>query len=63
MDGLRNTAIVYMILWLIEKFHEVYFAFTDSIWLFIFTISALTGWGALEINKHPEFVVNMFKSG
>lgn len=62
MEGLRNTAIVYMILWLIEKYHEIYFRYTESIWLFVFTISALACWGAFEINKHPQFVVDMFKS-
>ena len=62
MDGLRNTAIVYMILWVIEKYHEIYFKITSNIWFFIFTISSLVCWAALEINKHPEFVVDMFKA-
>jgi len=62
MDGLRNTAITYLILWVIEKYHEIYFKITKNYWLFVFTISAGVAWGALEINKHPEFVVNMFKA-
>ena len=62
MEGLKNTSIVYMILWVIEKYNELYFIATSNVWAFVFSISALLCWGALEINKHPEFVVQMFKS-
>ena len=62
MDGLRNTAIVYFVLWVIEKYHELYFKITDNIWLFVFRLSAFVCWAALEINKHPEFIVEMFKA-
>ena len=62
MEGLKNTSIVYLLLWVIEKYHEAYMIVTENIWFFVFTISAFVCWGALEINKHPEFIVEMFKA-
>jgi hypothetical protein len=62
LEGLRNTAIVYLILYCIEKYFWACDHFFDQLWVFVFSIAALVCWGAIEINKHPDFVVNMFKS-
>lgn len=62
LSGMRNTIIVYGILWLIEKYHEIYFAVSSSIWFYLFSMSALLYYLALRINSNPEFVVDMFKA-
>ena len=62
MEGLRNTAIVYFFLWCGEKYTEIYFGITQEIWLFIFMTSVIMYYVALEVNKHPEFVVSIFQS-
>ena len=62
MDGLKNTSIVYLILWSIEKYHEYYFNLTSNGWGFIFSMSALVYYLALWLNMHPEFVVSLFKA-
>ena len=61
MTGMRNTIIVYGIIWLIEKYHEIYFALTKNIWLYMFSLSLLCYYLALRINSNPQFVVDMFK--
>ena len=61
MDGLRNTIIVYGILWAIEKYHELFFALSKNVWIYVFTISALSYYLALKINSNPQFVIDMFK--
>ena len=61
LTGMRNTIIVYAILWLIEKYHEIYFSLSKNIWLYMFSISLLTYYLALRINANPQFVVDMFK--
>ena len=60
MHGLINTAIVYSVLWGIEKYLEVYFATTDDMWVLIFSMSALFYYIALQINMHPEFLIALF---
>ena len=62
MEGLRNTTLIYLLLWGIEKYYELYFNMTQNAWGFMFSMSALVYYLALEINKHPEFVVSLFKS-
>jgi hypothetical protein len=62
IEGLKNTTIVYMILWVIEKYFELYFMLSDNAWMFIFSMSVMVYYLALEANKHPEFVVSLFKS-
>jgi len=59
-EGLSNTAIVYLSLWAIEKFWEIQDATIDSGWVFVFFVAAFVCWGAIEINKHPGFVVSFF---
>ena len=61
-EGLANTAIVYLSLWGIEKFYEIQRCTIDSGWVFIFFVAAFVCWGAIEINKHPGFIISMFKS-
>ena len=62
LTGLANTAIVYTILWGIEKFHEVYFKLFKSASVFIFFCCLGLYFIAMEINKNPQFIVNMFSS-
>ena len=62
MEGLKNTAIVYLVLYCIEKWYWVSEKLFDEIWVFVFTLAAFVCWAAIEINKHPEFVVDMFKT-
>jgi len=38
MDGIRNTSIVYWVLWSVEKYFEIYFIYSDSVWVFLFTM-------------------------
>jgi hypothetical protein len=53
MEGMRNTAIVYSCLYGLEKHHELTFKVTDNIFAYIFTLSAIVYYCALEANKNP----------
>ncbi len=53
MEGLRNTAIVYSVLYSLEKHHEIMYTISDSLWAYIFTASAIIYYVALEANKNP----------
>ena len=61
LDGLTNTTIVYLILWICEKFQESYFHRTDNIWLFMFILSWILYFISYQLHMHPEFIVSMFK--
>lgn len=62
LTGLANTAIVYSILWTIEKYSEAYFKCFENCAVFVFILCAAIAYMSYELNKNPEFVVNMFKS-
>lgn len=53
IEGLRNTAIVYTVLWGLEKYNEIYWRFTSNPWFFIFSLSAFIYYVALYLNMHP----------
>tara|TARA_B110000285_G_C14626514_1_gene381492 strand:+ start:303 stop:560 length:258 start_codon:yes stop_codon:yes gene_type:complete len=60
LNGLYNTCVTYLVLWLIEKYAEIFFRVSYNLVVFAFTIFGLMYWIALTLNKHPEFVVSMF---
>jgi len=60
LDGMRNTALVYAVLWGLEKYSEFYFEFSRSPYLYIFSLSAFTYFSALYLNTHPEIIVSLF---
>ena len=60
LDGLYNTCVTYSVLWLIEKYAEIFFRVSYNLVVSAFTIFGLMYWIALTLNKHPEFVVSMF---
>jgi hypothetical protein len=62
LDGIKNSGITYLVIWLIEKYQELYFLKIKSFWFFLFSVSAFTCWGAFKISRNPEFVVKMFKA-
>ena len=60
LNGLYNTCLTYSVLWLIEKYAEMFSRVSNNLVVFAFTIFGLMYWIALTLNKHPEFVVSMF---
>ena len=50
IEGLRNTAIVYSVLWSIEKYHEIYYTYLKDAWIFIFTLSLMSYFIAIYIH-------------
>jgi hypothetical protein len=53
IEGLRNTTIVYIVLWGLEKYTEFYFSVIKNGWLFFFSFSVMAYFAALEIHKNP----------
>jgi hypothetical protein len=61
LNGLYNTCVTYLVLWLIEKYQEAFSKVSDNAIVFAFTIFGLMYWIALYLNHHPEFVISMFQ--
>jgi len=61
LDGMKNTAIVYLHLWSLEKFTEGYFELTDNGWPLALFVFCFIYYVAYKLNANPEFIVMMFK--
>ena len=60
LQGMYNTCLTYLVLWLIEKYHEIFFQVSHNVVVFAFTIFGLMYWAALYLNQNPEFIVSLF---
>ena len=58
-SGLGNTANVFLVMYVLEKFCDLH-RFQDwNGWTLIFFLSAVAYYGALKIHSSPELITNM----
>ena len=60
LDGIRNTAIVWTVLWMGAKSSDYYFRVFKSGWLYVFILSIIVYYTALYLHSHPEIIVSLF---
>eukprot|EP00750_Incisomonas_marina_P022826 INCI4997.10.p1 GENE.INCI4997.10~~INCI4997.10.p1 ORF type:complete len:696 (-),score=96.92 INCI4997.10:2543-4513(-) len=59
LPGLANTAIVYAVLWGMEKYVELHREMKWNAWLLILVLSAILWRGSLYVHAHPALLVSM----
>ena len=59
IDGLTNTAIVFSILYLMEKYCEVHLEMNWNAWILVFIFSFIMYKIALYLHTHSEFIYSI----
>jgi len=60
IEGMSNTALTFLVFYVIEKYTEFHFDHEYNGWVFVFIISVVAYKCALWLHHHPEFIVSMF---
>jgi len=61
-EGMFNTGIVFLVLYLIEKYTEIHLEADFSGWVLIFILSVFLYKAALWLHQNPAFVASLFNS-
>ena len=61
IDGLSNTATVYLVLYLMEKYSELHSRNNWNFWILIFLFSIILYKCALFLHGNPEFVIKIWQ--
>ena len=61
IDGLTNTAIVYLVLYLMEKYSELHLECRWNGWILVFLFSIVLYKTALYLHANPDFVISIWK--
>ena len=56
LEGMKNTALVYLVLYIMEKFHEIKMNLMVEIFFFCLAVYFI----ALYLNTHPEVIISIF---
>jgi len=62
LEGMFNTGIVFLVLYVVEKYVELHVDMKWNSWLLVFLISVGMYPVALWLHQHPDFVVSVFNS-
>jgi len=60
LDGLKNTSIVFLVLYLIEKYSDFHFVVEWRPEIFMFFISVFLYKAAMWLHNNREFVISLF---
>ena len=60
LNSMRNTFIVWIVLFCLMKAGEFLRKITQNVWCFIFIGSVITYFTALWLHTHPKFVISLF---
>jgi len=59
--GMSNTATVFTVLWIAEKYADIHISSHWNGWVLVFILSVTTWRCALWLHLHPDFVVSLFE--
>merc|ERR1711959_496924 len=62
MLGMANTAVTFLVLWVLEKYCDLHTRNRWNMWVLVLLGSALMYKAALWLHGNPEFVVSLFDS-
>merc|ERR1712232_1462736 len=56
LQGMANTATVFLALWLVEKYADIHFKCEWNGWVFVLVLSLLAWRAALWLHLRPQFI-------
>jgi len=60
LTGLANTAVTFLVLWVLDKYCEFHFQMGWNIWIWVLLMSAGMYQAALWLHTNPAFVASLF---
>lgn len=60
MEGLKNTATVYLVFYLIEKYCDLHWSLEWNLWVLVFLFSVIIYKAALYLHGNPDILISMF---
>lgn len=60
LPGMANTATVFMVLWLVEKYADFHVTSAWNGWVLVLVLSVATWRGALRLHSSPDFISSLF---
>jgi len=60
IDSVRNTAITFLVIWMMQKYCEIHNELHWNLWFIILLFSIIIWRLSLYLNSNPAFVVSMF---
>ena len=59
--GFRHTSLIYLMLYFLIKFHDLFWNISNSKSGYVFTLAAITCAIAVWINNNPQKVISLFR--
>lgn len=60
LPGMSNTSLVFLVLWLVEKYADFHIDSGFNGWVLVLVLSVVTWRSALALHSNPEFVASLF---
>ena len=60
LAGMANTATVFLVLWLVEKYADFHVELDWNVWVLVLVLSVAAWRGALWLHSRPQFVASLF---